>query len=129
MSASTYSKGNIQQSMYNGIPMPMPTGWYLGLHSEDPTADGTIGELTGLGYIRKAFTPTTGITPDFDINNVDSILFTATGGDWVEATYFSVWDAEDAGNMLDYQAITTPITLTDGNSFVVNPNDLLIEQL
>ncbi len=129
MSASTYSKGNIQQSMYNGIPMPLPIRWYLGLHSEDPTADGTIGELTDFGYIRRAFTPTPAVAPDFNIYNDDSILFTATGGDWVEATYFSVWDDDKDGNMLDYQAITEPITLVDGNSFVVNPNDLLIEQL
>ncbi len=127
MSASRYSKQNIQSALYGGVMMPLPNSWFLGLHSEDPTVDGTVGELTGFGYRRALFTPNQPLYPDYIVTNEGSILFTATGGDWIQASFFSVWDG--SGNMLDYQAMPIPFAVLDGNSLIVEPNELVIEQI
>ncbi len=129
MSASTYTIENIQKSLYSGVAFPLPAGYYLGLHSGDPTAAGTALEFTGNGYVRVAFTATVGAGPIFTATNDDNILFTASGGDWSEATYFSVWDDENAGNMLDYSAIGVPFINLDGESSIVNTGDLTINQV
>ncbi len=128
MSASTYTIENIQKALYGGVVFPLPSGYYLGLHSASPTGSGTVGELSGNGYVRKVFTATVGVSPAFESSNVGNILFTADGGDWVEATYFSVWDAESGGNMLDYSAIGVPFTLLDTKNIIVNPGGLTMNQ-
>ncbi len=128
MSASTYTTENIQKAIYGGTVYPLPSSYYLGLHSGDPTASGTALEFVGNGYVRKMFTPTIGVTPGFISTNDASILFTADGGDWSEATYFSVWDAEAGGNMLDYSSIGVPFTLLDTKNVIVNAGDLTMNQ-
>ncbi len=129
MSASTYTIENIQKALYGGVAFPLPSGYYLGLHSGDPTPSVGANELSGNGYVRQVFTAVVGSAPAYESSNTENILFTADGGDWVEATYFSVWDTLSGGNMLDFSSIGSPVTLLDTKSFIVNPGDLTMNQV
>lgn len=127
MAASTWSKEQIQKALYANTVITKPTAWYLALHSADPTDACTVGELSGNGYIRKAFTPLIGADP-FVVSNTGAVTFTASGGDWAEATHFSVWSAETGGNPLDHGPLDAARTILDGGSLIVPAEDLDIEQ-
>ncbi len=128
MSASNYTIENIQKALYDGTAFPLPAGHFLGLHSGDPTGTGLSLEFSGNGYAREAFNPAIGASPTFIASNDAGVLFTADGGDWLEATYFSVWDSLSGGNMLDYSSIGVPFTLLDTKSVIVNAGDLTMNQ-
>jgi hypothetical protein len=91
---------------------------YVALCSATPT-DAHTGttisavELTGNGYARQAVTFT--ITGS-SATNAGAVTFTASGGAWTAATHIAILSASTAGNLKYYGALTSTITLNNGES-------------
>jgi hypothetical protein len=91
---------------------------YVGLCSATPT-DAHTGttvsavELTGNGYARQAVTFT---VSGSSATNAGAVTFTASGGAWSTATHIIVVSAATAGNIKYYGALTSNITLNNGES-------------
>lgn len=97
-----------------------PTGLlYVGLMLSGTDFEaGTVTEVTAAGYARVARNPldanwaastTTGTT-----SNVATIQFPAATADWGTVTYYGIWDALTAGNLLIYAPLTTSRTILNG---------------
>lgn len=91
---------------------------YVALCSSTPT-DAHTGttisavELTGNGYARQSVTFT---ISGSSATNAGAVTFTASGGAWATATHIAILSASTAGNLLYYGALTSSITLNNGES-------------
>ena len=94
----------------------MPTTVYLGLLSDEPTADGTLTSEIAVGnYAREAITAIMGST---DLatgiaTNGDVVEFNAPTADY-SVTHFGVLDALSSGNMLMRASRLTTLNVTAG---------------
>lgn len=100
-----------------------PTSWYVALHDDDPTDDGSQNELSGDGYARQVVefdAPSNGAT-----ENKDQIVFgPAEGSGWGTVTHVSIWDAEEGGNCLFQGALSAPVAIGAGDSLVFAAGNL-----
>jgi len=96
---------------------------YASLHSGDSGLAGA-NELSGSGYAREA--PTFGAPAGQATDNTGLITFDTASGDWLEATYFGLWDALTVGNFLGGAALTTPRTVLSGQygEFAISALDI-----
>ena len=108
--------------------------YYISLHTADPVAaTPAANELTSAyAYARAAYTNgaaqwntiTGGST-----TNANPITFAAaSGGDWVTATHFGVWNnsAGTASNFLFGGSLTSGVTCTDGDAVQFQATKLTI---
>ena len=96
-----------------------PTAWYVALYSAAPSDAGGGTELSGSGYARQAVDfGTGGSTSQADVT------FTASGGNWAEATHIGIFDASTSGNLLWHGALTAPKQIDDGDSIVFGAGDI-----
>ena len=115
MAMSDYLEGKLMGVTYNGVAFTPPTSWSLALYAlTGPTdASPTLNELTGGGYVRQPWNPTTAVTPEWVVSNDADLTFPTATADWLEIKHIGVFD--NLGNLLDYGPITTPrLVLTDG---------------
>lgn len=101
---------------------------YLALCSAAPTdsqTGSTIPELSGNGYARQAVTFT--ITGS-SATNAAQATYTASGGNWVQATHVAVCDSLTGGNARYYAALTNPITLSNGEAGTVPAGGVVISE-
>lgn len=79
-----------------GIGTPTrPNAFYAALHSGFPGSAGASNELSGNGYARTQFTPE---RSSRIIRNTAAVDFpAASGANWSEALFASVWSASSAG--------------------------------
>lgn len=122
---SNYLETELINHVLRNATYTSPTTVYVALHSADPTDDGSGAELAvANNYARIAMAfdaPSNGVT-----QNTALVTFTATGGDWLSATHFAVWDASVAGNMLFYGALDTARLATDGDSLKFTAGTLTV---
>ena len=121
-SASNYLKTAIVDGVLRGTTYAAPTTVYLALYSDTQTdADGGT-ELTGNGYARLAIAfdaDTAGVT-----QNTSQLIYTASGGNWLQAQTWGIRDALTGGNLLIHAALETPETLSDGNTLTLAAGEL-----
>lgn len=101
-----------------------PATVYLSLHSADPGDTGASELAATNGYARNACAfdaPSGGACL-----NTDAEVFTASGGDWLAATHFGIWDASTAGNCLYSGALASPRTIADGETGTIAAGALSI---
>lgn len=107
----------------------LDVGTHLALFTADPTNAGLMtNELANSnGYARQAITWTT--SEDDDEENSATITFTASGGDWSEATHWGIVTSgtHGAGDMLLKGPLSTPRTIVDGGSLVYDAADLVAQ--
>jgi hypothetical protein len=88
---------------------------YVGLFSVPPADDAGAGtELAGSGYQRQAITfgaPAADVGNVRKVSNTNNIQFGPALADWLEAVAFGVFDAQSNGNLLYWDALTTPKTV------------------
>jgi len=87
---------------------------YVALHTGAPGAAGSANEVSGNGYARQAATfdaPVDGAT-----DNAGVISFTASGGDWGEIKYVSLWSLASGGVCYYAGALTANKTIANGDS-------------
>ncbi len=85
-----------------------PAKVYISLHTEDPTDDGSKGEVSGNGYARQEISfsaPTSDGTGYKCVNSAD-VTFGDPTGNWGTISHLSLWDADTAGHCLYTMADT-----------------------
>ena len=118
---SDYLENKILLHVLDNTAYTSPTTVYLGLHTADPTDDGTGTEVSGNAYARQvaAFT----VTND-TASNTSAIEFPTATGSWGTVGWVGVWDALTGGNLLFHGALTSPKTIASGDVFRVPAGDL-----
>lgn len=110
---TTHFKNLIMGNIFKTKTSPaIPTKYYIGLSSTQPTLSGTnVTEPSGGGYSRVELTslstPQNGI-----IKNNSDISFPESSADWFTAsspaTHYVIYDSETGGNLLMYDELTSP---------------------
>lgn len=90
---------------------------YIGLFTAAPT-DTTAGtEVTGGSYARKSTAAGDwALASAGSTSNTNAITFTTATGSWGNVTHFGLFDAATAGNLLRYAPLTTPKTISTGDT-------------
>lgn len=83
----------------------LPTAYYIGLSSTEPTADGAgVTEPSGGGYMRVQLNSLS--VPDAGvIENTADVEFAESTEDWGTMTHYVVYDAPEGGNLLLFNAL------------------------
>ena len=104
---------------------------HLGLHTEDPTPDGSLGELIAGtdGYQRAPITLALSTTANSEnLENSAPVIFPAsTGTNADDIEYYVIYDAITAGNPLLYGKLASPVVWTDTASIAFATGMLVIE--
>ena len=109
---------------WEGTAYAFPADLYVGLSTSTPVEAGTgVTEPAGSGYARvtvtssaAGWTAATGGASGSTISNAAAITFPQASGAWGTVTYFVIYDAATAGNMLAYGALTTAQAIGSGNT-------------
>lgn len=128
---------------FRGTQLPLPTNFYIALHTADPTDAGAANtEVTnGTGgawpsYARQSVgTPLSsawsavadepGTGGGKQITNANAINFPAhDGAADITITHFSVWDAATGGNMWISAPLDTPKTISPSDVFTALAGNL-----
>lgn len=100
----------------------MPTAAYLALFTASPTDTGLLtNEVAGSPYARVEITSK---MSSFDLTtgaavNTSDVDFGVPAANWGIVTYVGVLDAATSGNMLYYEALPTPRSVTTGSRRVI----------
>lgn len=88
---------------------------YLGLHTADPTDNGSVGEIAGGGYARQlvAFSYS-GSNPTIASNNA-ILTYPVATLDWGTITHISVWTALAGGTCVATDAVDVAKTILNGD--------------
>lgn len=123
---SDYAETAVLNSFFRGTAFPAVTGSvYVSLHTADPLDAGTGTEVTGGSYARVAVSRATGSwsAPADDgsgnqqISNSAAVTFPTPSANWPgPITYFGIWDASTAGNLLYSGALGTSRTVNNGDT-------------
>ncbi len=105
---------------------------YVSLHTADPTDAASGAEITGSGYTRANASDTLTWTVaqaggTTTAKNDQAIAFPQATGDYsANVTHIGIWDQASSGNMLFHGALTVAKTVTQGDTFQINANALVI---
>ena len=123
---------------FRGTQLPLPSGFYIALHTADPTDAGTgsteVQTSAWPAYARQTVgTPlSSAFTASSDeagggkqITNANTINFPANNGAGaVVVTHFSVWDAANGGNMWWHAPLAASKTIDPTDIFSAIPGAL-----
>ncbi len=137
-SASDYLEAALLNH-YRGTQLPLPSGFFIALHTSDPTDAATTGTEVQKVSAWPAYSRQTVGTPlssawtaasdegggGKQIANANTINFPANdGASPVVVTHFSVWDAVTGGNMWNSAPLTNPKTIDPTDIFSAVPGAL-----
>lgn len=125
---------------FRGTQLPLPTAFYIALHTSDPTDATIVGtEVTTVvwpGYVRQSVgTPLSSawtVTSNEggggkQITNAKAINFPANNGaSPITITHFSIFDAATNGHAWSHAALTAPKTIDPGDVFSALPGGLKV---
>lgn len=100
MSISNYLETKLLEHCLRNISFTSPVTVYVSLHIADPTDAGSGTEVSGGGYARVAAIFGAASSPGGTISNSVDVIFPLATGSWGTITYFGIWDALSAGNLL-----------------------------
>lgn len=121
---TTYFLNQVMGNVFKTKTTPaLPGGYYIGLSSTTPKADGTgvTEPVTSAGYARVKLeslsAPANGV-----ITNTAAISFNESTANWGTMTHFVIYDAATGGNLLMFDALSpvrpaeegTVITIKNG---------------
>lgn len=134
--ASNYLESALLEH-FRGTQLPLPSNFYVALHTSDPTDAANATEVTvgaWPAYARQTVgSPLSSAwTASADeagggkqITNANTINFPANNGAGsVQVTHFSIWDASTNGNMWASAALTAPKTIDPTDIFSAIPGAL-----
>ena len=107
---STYLEDKIWKNLFNGVPYTAPATMYMALYTSDPTDEDVGTEVSGGGYERQTFTPTTSTQAGgrATVYNSGNIEFPEASTDWGTITHAGLRDALTGGNLLIHGPIANP---------------------
>lgn len=121
---SNYLENALVNGTIRGITYTAPTTVYLALYTSNPTDADTGTEVSGVGYARKIITfgaPSNGVS-----TNSALIEFPIANSAWGTVGWVAIRDALTAGNMLYYTPLDVSKTITAGDTFRINSNNLSV---
>lgn len=121
-SMTDYLENKILDHILATAAFTMPTVSYLALFTAAPSDAGGGTELSGDGYARQDVT--WGAASGGVAANTSTHTFTASGGDWGTITHWAIFDASSSGNMLLHGELDASKAVTDGQSLIINADDL-----
>lgn len=103
---TTYFQNCIMGNVFRTKTSPgIPTTMYIGLSTTTPSVNGSgVTEPSGGNYSRVAMTGLS-VPSDGAIHNSNDIEFPVSTTDWGTMTYYVIYDAKTAGNLLAYGAL------------------------
>jgi len=121
MSFSNYLETELLDHVFANNAYTSPSAVYVSLHTANPDEDASGAEVSGGGYVRQAGSFTvSGNTATTSA----AIEYPTATADYGTVTHVGIWDAESAGNMLAYAALTASKTITSGDVFRIPTGDL-----
>jgi hypothetical protein len=121
MSFSNYLETKILDHVFGATAYTAPSTLYIGLHTSNPDEDDSGTEVSGGGYIRQSDTfTTTGNTT----SNDSAVEFPTATANYGTVTHVGVYDAETAGNLMAYAALSSSKTIETGDVFRIPAGDL-----
>lgn len=130
MPFTTYLTNSLMNEVFGKTDFVAPITLYVGLSTTTPAVGGTnITEPSGSAYARVAVTNNVTNFPNAAAgakSNGAAIAFPTATGSWGTVTYFVIYDAASAGNVLAYGALNTAQTVANGDtlSFAVSAMSL-----
>lgn len=129
MNAGEFSSEQLLKWLFTDATLgTRPTTWYVGLHTANPTLDGSAAEVSDANYVRQAvnFVADQPVADEaWRVRNDSDVVFPATDGA-VTITHVTVFDASTAGNCLAVLALSTSSSLAPGGVYTIPINDLTI---
>lgn len=127
---STYADATLSTWLMTTGTATRPTAWYVGLHTANPTANGSAGEVpttsnsNSTGYARQSavFTSSGGVA-----TNTAMLTFGPDATvNWGTISYMSVWDSATGGNCLWQGALTNTTTININDKVEIPANGLTL---
>lgn len=121
---SNYLETALINATLRGTSYTSPTTVYLALYTSNPTDADTGTEVSGTGYVRKPITfsaPSDGVS-----TNSALIEFPIAISSWGTVGWVAIRDSLTAGNMLYYTPLDVSKTITSGDIFRINSNNLSV---
>lgn len=123
---------------FRGAALPLPAGYWVALHTADPTDNGT-SEVTLAAWPAYARQPAhyyfsvpapESAPPQGEVAGHESVIeiqldwAALNGPDSITVTHFSIWDAANGGNMWAHAPFNTAKTLDQTDLFSTLPGSL-----
>ena len=145
---SDYLENKIIDHLFRQVSFTAPTALFVGLYTATPsdTGGGTEVSTTNTGYGRAALAPSTtnwaatngatttsatsSGTSGTTSNNVAVTYGTPVSTNWGTVSFFGIFDATTAGNLLWWGALTAPKTINVGDaapSFAISSLSLQVD--
>ncbi len=123
---SDYLKDKLINHVFRNTPYTQATNVYVALYSTDPTSADVGTELIGNGYTRMVSAFDAPVTGSGTTQNELDVVFPSATIDWVTITHVGIRDLETGGNLLSYQALSTPVTVLATNNFRIADSQLTL---
>lgn len=125
--ATNYLESKILNHLLVGVSYARPTHLYIGLSTADPTEGATgIAEPVGGAYGRVEYDNWSTSSGGSNVVNNAAIEFPEATASWGTINYFFIADASSGGNILFYNALTTPKVVNSGEIPRFKAGDLVI---
>lgn len=122
---SDYLEKALLDHTLGGIPYSAPAARYVSLHTASPGETGTpSGEVVGGEYKRALAQFNTATLGSGTTTNSNSLAYTNMPA--VTVSHIGIYDAPVQGNLMYYGALTTPVTVSGGGTFVINAGGLSV---
>ena len=134
MSFTDFLELEVLDQLFGGLDYAEPATVYIALSTTTPTdAGGNFTEPVGNGYVRLSVannkTSWTTAAAGALANAIAFTFATASGGSWGTVTYFGIYDAVSAGNLVAYGVLTVSKTINDGDTaeFAIGDLDITLD--
>src|SRR6516225_9892091 len=124
MPFTNYLDQRITQLLFSNTAYTIPATWYIALSTTTPSQGATpnFTEPSGNGYSRVSVTNNTSnwtavASPPangYTVQNNTIITFPTATGSWGTVTYFGIYDATTAGNLIGFGLLTSAQSITTG---------------
>lgn len=121
---SDYLEQRLLDHTLAGVPYAPPATRYVSLHTSNPGEAGSAGtEVTGGGYQRALAQ----FRPAANGASVNDNTLAFSNMPAVTVTHVAIYDGNTtAANLLYYGALTAPVAVTAGGTFVINAAGLTV---
>lgn len=133
MSFADFLENELLDHVFGNAAYTAPATLYVALSTTTPTDDGgNFTEPSGNGYDRVDVTNNATNFPAASGGakaNGTAITFAQASGSWGTVTHFGIYDANTAGNLLGWGALTVSKAISSGDtaSFAIGDLDITLD--
>ncbi len=124
MAFSDYLEDKLLKHTFANTAFTTPGTVYLALYTAAPSDTGGGTEVSGGSYARISCAFSVSGTDPCTATNSSAAEFATATGSWGSVGWVSVYDASTSGNMLAWSALTTAKTVSSGDVFRFDAEDL-----